>query len=88
MIAFYAFCHYGDKLTERYENVGGAIHRMAWYLLPVKIRRKLPTTLAIAQKRVYVRGSAQIFSTRTLFMEVIDFLHGHSSFVHKKYEIK
>lgn len=70
LVALYGFCHFGNRVTERYTQVGDALYRMAWYLFPVRMRNKLPICLAIAQRNVYVRSGANIYSMRELFFQV------------------
>lgn len=67
----YGFCHFGSRVSERFEDVGMAFYRLSWYLLPVEMRKKLSTTIAITQKRLYVRGSVPIYSMRELFLKVL-----------------
>lgn len=69
----FQFCHFGNRVTQRYEDVGDAVYRMAWYALPLDMQKRLPVSIAISQKRVYVRGGADIKSTRELFIQVPTF---------------
>lgn len=66
----YLFCHFGDRVTQDFEAIADEIYHLYWYMLPLDIRKRLPIGIAMAQKRVYVRGFADTRSTREVFMKV------------------
>lgn len=66
----YLFCHFGDRVTQRFEEIGDALYNISWYLLPPKVQKHLPVAIANAQKRVYVQGCADIRSNKELFRKV------------------
>lgn len=71
MAALYCFCYFGDRVTQRFDDISDAIYLMAWHLIPLSTQRHLPMIISQAQKKVYVRGYAEIHSTRQIFMQVI-----------------
>lgn len=82
-IALYLFCHFGDQVTQRFEDVSEAVYQLSWYSLPLELQKHLPTVIAMSQKRVFVRGFADTRSTREVFRKVIHKMLGenHYSFL-------
>lgn len=68
--SLYMFCHYGDHLTLRFEDVGDAFYQFSWYYLPLNSQRDLIFVIAAAQKKVYLRGYAGTSCTREIFKRV------------------
>lgn len=69
--ALYVLCYLGDLVTHRFLEVADKAYRTSWTFLPLDQQKKFIIIIAMAQKRVYVRGYAQIRSTREIFMNVI-----------------
>lgn len=69
-LKLYIFCHFGDQVTQRFEMIGDNVYQLAWYMLPLDVQKQLPMVIALAQKRVYVRGFADTRSTREVFLKV------------------
>lgn len=67
----YLFCHFGNIVTSRFEALGDKLYMLKWYTLPLDMQKDLARVIAISQKRVFVRGYADIRSTRQLFKKVI-----------------
>lgn len=67
----YFFCHIGNTVTQRFEDVGNTVYKLSWHLLPPQVQRDLPMVIAIAQKDVFIRGFANIHCTREVFKKVI-----------------
>lgn len=70
-LALFLFCDFGNRVTQRYEDVGDKVYQMAWYSFPLNIQKKLKSTIAISQKNIYVRG-AEFETTREMFMRVLN----------------
>lgn len=66
----YALCHFGDHLTERFNDVGDAFYRLSWYQFPVNMQKDLIFVIAAAQKKVFLRGYAGTFCTREVYKKV------------------
>lgn len=70
----YLFCHFGDRVTHDFESIGDDVYQLAWDVLPLKIQKNLAVVIALAQRRVFVRGFADTRSTREVFKTVIFYL--------------
>lgn len=66
----FLFCYIGDRVTQRFENIGDAVYQLEWYTLPLDMQRSLAIVIALAQRRIYVRGFANVRSTREMFKKV------------------
>lgn len=66
---WYVFCHFGDRVTH-FEAISTEVYQLNWYMLPLDVQKHLPMVIALAQKRVYVRGFADTRSTQEVFMKV------------------
>lgn len=77
------FCHFGNKLTQRFEDVGdNAYAYVAWYMLPMDMQKSYPMILRLGQQNVYLRGFADTRFTREVFMLVFTFINGLSKNVY------
>lgn len=73
----FLFCHFGNKLTQRFEDVGdNAYAYVAWYMLPMDMQKSYPMILRLGQRNVYLRGFAGTRFTREVFMLVFTFING------------
>lgn len=70
MVSLYLYCHFGDQVTQRFEDVGDAVYQIDWYALPLDMQKNLPMVIALTQKRIFVRGFADTRSTREVFKKV------------------
>lgn len=69
--SLYAFCHYGEHLTVRFNDVSLAIYRLSWYEFPLKIQKDLVLFIGAAQNGVFLRGYAGTTCTRDVFKKVL-----------------
>lgn len=67
----FVLCHYGERVTIEYEKINISIYRMCWYSMPIGVRKKLPTMMAMSQRPVYLKGFATIQCTHEFFANVI-----------------
>lgn len=67
----YFFCHIGNNVTQRFEDVGTRIYDLSWYMLPASMRKKLPLVIAVAQKNIFIRGFGNIHFTHEVFRKVM-----------------
>lgn len=67
------FCHFCGNVTDRFENVSDAIYNLQWYDLPLEMQKDLQIMMAVAQKRIYIRGYGDTRSTHSVFKKVIFF---------------
>lgn len=70
IVGLYCFCHFGDRVTQRFEDVSDSVYLISWHLLPLNTQSQLPMIISQAQKKVYVSGYADIHSTRQMFTKV------------------
>lgn len=66
----YLFCHFGDAVTQRFDQLGDEMYQVSWYLLSLHLQNDWPMMIALGQKKVYVQGYGSAFCTRELFMKV------------------
>lgn len=67
----YLFFHYGESVTSRFDALGDKMYQLNWYTLPLDMQKDLGVVIAISRRRVFVRGYADIRSTRESFRKVI-----------------
>lgn len=82
------FCHFGNKLTQRFEDVGdNAYAYVAWYMLPMDMQKSYPMILRLGQRNVYLRGYGRARFSREVFMLVFIFINGlkEKRFIFEKY---
>lgn len=68
--SLYLFCHFGNLVTQRFEDVGSQISQLAWYKLPLRSQKDYILILALTQKKVYINGFGNARCTREVFMKV------------------
>lgn len=64
------FSIFADYITSRFQSLGDIIYQINWYVLPVDMQKNLQSVIAMSQKRVFVRGYADVRSTREAFRKV------------------
>lgn len=70
LFPLYLLCDSGDKVTQRFEQLGDAVYVLDWYKCPLDMQKDLGTVIALAQKRVFVQSFADTRSTREVFKKV------------------
>lgn len=71
--SLYLFCHFGNQVTHRYEDVEFAAYQLTWYRIPLDRRKDLIMMIAFAQRGVYIQGFASACCTREVFLRVCNF---------------
>lgn len=66
----YLFCHFGSHVTERFEHIGTELYQVNWHLLPLRIQRKFPIIISMAQQNVYLQATDGTKCTRETFKKV------------------
>lgn len=49
---FFLFCHFGNRITQRFDGIGDKLYMMAWYNLPLDQQKALP--MIRATKNIYL----------------------------------
>lgn len=70
ILFLYVFCHFGDQITQQFNDVQDAVFNMAWYKFPLEMQKNIPMIISLAQKEVYVEAFGNIHCTREIFMKV------------------
>lgn len=70
MCPFYLFCYFGGNITHQFEDIGNAIYQLDWYKLPLDMQKDLQIVIALAQKRIYMRGYGDTRTTHSVFKKV------------------
>lgn len=72
----FLFCHSGDKLTQRFEDVGDNAYAFVdWYMLPVNMQKSFTLIIALGQRNVFLRGFGGTRCTKEMFMKVRICIH-------------
>lgn len=69
----FIFCYFGDCVTDAFHSIGPAVYQSQWYLLPLKMKKKLPLMLAISQNPKYMYGYLNIQCNLEIFAKVQSF---------------
>lgn len=70
MFPFFLFCHFGGKVTQQFEDIGDAVYQLEWYRLPLNMQKNFQVVIALAQKRIYMRGYGDTRTTHSVFKKV------------------
>lgn len=70
MFPFFLFCYFGGNVTKQFEDIGDAVYKLEWYRLPLDMQKELQTVIALAHKRIYMRGYGDMQTTQSVFLEV------------------
>lgn len=70
LFPFFLFCHFGGKVTQRFEDIGYAIYQLEWYRCPSDMQKKFPIVISLAQKRIFMRGYGDTCTTHSIFKKV------------------
>lgn len=74
---FCLFCHFGGKMTQRFEDVGNAVYQLLWYRLPLNMQNDLRMMILLSQKNIYVRGYGDTRSTHSVFKKTKRYCNEH-----------
>lgn len=66
----FMFCYFGDRITQRFEDISDILFQMKWYQFPIEMQRNMPLFIALTQKRVYLEGLAGAQCTCEVFKKV------------------
>lgn len=66
----FAFCYYGNKATEGFEDLSDDIYQLDWDVYPPNVPKKLQLMIAISQETIYVEGYFGTRCTRVIFQKV------------------
>lgn len=70
LFPFFLFCHFGGQITQQFEEIGDAVYQLEWYRLPLDMKNVLQVVIALAQKRIYMRGYGDTRTTHSVFKKV------------------
>ena len=70
MFPFFLFCHFGGNITQQFEDIGDAVYQLEWYRLPLDMQKDIRMMIALAQKRIYMRGYSDTRTTHSVFKKV------------------
>lgn len=68
--SLYAFCDFGDRITQEFKKIEIEFYQLPWYLLPMDMQKKLPLMIAITQKEVVIKGFGSTSCNRESFTQV------------------
>ena len=67
----YLFCYFGNHVTQRFEDVADIVYQLDWYMLPLDLQSNLPIFIALAQKKVVLRGLGGTQCTFEIFKQIM-----------------
>lgn len=70
LLPFFLFCHFGGEITEQFEGIGNEVYQLDWYRLPLDMQKDLGIIIALAQKRIYMRGYGDTRTTYSVLNKV------------------
>lgn len=70
IIWLYFFCHFGDHLSQSFEDIETEFYTLPWYMLPVDLQNYWPNMIAMGQQEISLQGFGSASCTRELFMKV------------------
>lgn len=70
LTCLYVFCHYGNQVTQRFQDIARAIYQLNWYELPYDMKKTIPMIISLSQKNIYLQGLAGTRCTLEVFMNV------------------
>lgn len=70
LLWFFLFCHFGDRITHRFNDVADALYELTWHKLPLDQQKMLIMMIAFGQKSVYLRGFGDTRCTHEAFIKV------------------
>lgn len=66
-------CEFGQRITNRYEEIDYQIKAFDWYLFPYEIQKMLPTILSTTQQPVELECFGSFTVVREFFKKVLVF---------------
>lgn len=66
----FAACELGQRLSNAFSEIDGRIGELDWYLLPIEIRRMLPTIILYAELPLVVQFFGSLTCCREQFKKV------------------
>lgn len=81
LVAFFA-CEVGQRLTNSFDGLNGAISHLNWYLLPIEIQRLLPVIVMNVREPVVIRCFGSVLCSRAQFRKVSSAIRLSSLCVH------
>lgn len=70
----YFICHFGDHLTQSFENIEMEFIGFSWFMLPINLQKNWTVIIAVGQKEIGLQAFGSTNCTRQLFMKVNHFL--------------
>lgn len=64
------FCHFGEIVSSRFDEIDNAMFQSEWYLFPNRIQRVLPLVISGTQQPVIIRGFGNLLLTDDSFKRV------------------
>lgn len=64
------YCEFGERVTNRFDDIDNAITDLDWHFMSHKIQKVLPIVLMATQEPVIVIGFGNISFTRETFKKV------------------
>lgn len=66
----FAVCELGQRISNAYGEIEDRIWQLDWYLLPIEIKRMLPTIILYAQRPSVIDFFGSMFCCREQFKKV------------------
>lgn len=63
----FLLCEFGERVTNRFDELNDTIYQSDWYKLPIGVKRMLPTVILAAQQPIGIHIFGRIWCTRGTF---------------------
>lgn len=70
IIFIFFICEFGEKTTDYFNQLNGALYECDWYTYPIEIQRMLPIILQATQNPIVLQGYGNVFCLRDTFKTV------------------
>lgn len=68
--SMFVFCHFGEFVSSRFDEINNAMSQNEWYLFPAKIQRVFPLVISVTQRPVVICGFGNLLLTDDSFKRV------------------
>lgn len=69
-VLMYAFCDFGEQMTNQFETFDEQLYQRKWYLFPIEMQHMLVTFMSITQQPAIIHGFGNTEVSRDTFKKV------------------
>lgn len=72
-------------MTQHFDDLSDALYEITWYAMPLRMQKRFPLMISVAQRKVYLRGMGNVRCTRQMFMKVVQISRYFATFPNLKF---